>query len=88
MGDASYWWMAFPMIILTLIVIAAAVWIVITLTRGGAGSDQAPNQARISPVGALPSAEQILAERLARGEIDVEEYGARMGALRRLPPGS
>jgi putative membrane protein len=33
-----------------------------------------------------PSAQQILAERFARGEIDVEEYQARLRVLRGEPP--
>lgn len=33
-----------------------------------------------------PSAQQILAERFARGEIDVEEYQTRLRVLRGEPP--
>lgn len=34
-----------------------------------------------------PAAEQILAERYARGEIDEEEYSRRLATLRGAPPG-
>ncbi|WP_235465941.1 SHOCT domain-containing protein [Streptomyces platensis] len=34
-----------------------------------------------------PHAEQILAERYARGEIDEEEYRRRLATLRGTPPG-
>lgn len=34
-----------------------------------------------------PSAEQILGERYARGEIDEEEYRRRLATLRGSPPG-
>jgi len=34
-----------------------------------------------------PGPEQILAERLARGEIDAAEYRERLSALREPPPG-
>ncbi|MFE7540156.1 SHOCT domain-containing protein [Streptomyces platensis] len=34
-----------------------------------------------------PNAEQILAERYARGEIDEEEYRRRLATLRGAPPG-
>ncbi|MGA4877422.1 SHOCT domain-containing protein [Streptomyces lydicamycinicus] len=34
-----------------------------------------------------PPAEQILAERYARGEIDEEEYRRRLATLRGAPPG-
>ena len=36
-----------------------------------------------APAGQVPSAEQLLADRLARGEIDVADYEERIAALRR-----
>ncbi|GAA3165299.1 MULTISPECIES: SHOCT domain-containing protein [Streptomyces] len=38
--------------------------------------------------GHAPGAEQILAERYARGEIDEEEYRRRLATLRGEPPGA
>ncbi|EDX24403.1 SHOCT domain-containing protein [Streptomyces sp. Mg1] len=37
-------------------------------------------------VPATPSPEQVLAARLARGEIDEDDYRRRLGALRRAGP--
>lgn len=41
--------------------------------------------ARDDQVGRMPSAEQLLAERLGRGEIDDEEYHQRLTTLRHGP---
>jgi putative membrane protein len=57
------------------------IWGLIALIRSVTGShQQAPLQMRTSRV--TTSAEQILAERFARGEIDAEEYGTRLAMLR------
>ena len=54
----------------------------------GARSTAAPSQSPLEPPAgsttrkATSGAEQILAERMARGEIDTEEYQARLEALR------
>jgi len=71
------WGMGFGMLFMALFwvfVAAAAVWLVTTLTRSRdvGGSDRGA---------AGPAALSILAERLARGEIDVEEFRARKAAL-------
>ncbi|MFD3415500.1 SHOCT domain-containing protein [Streptomyces cyaneofuscatus] len=39
-------------------------------------------------VPSAPTAEQVLAHRLARGEIDEDEYRRRLGALRQSGPGA
>ena len=48
------------------------IWAILALVRGSAGD--------VSPRETTP--EQILAERFARGEIDEDEYRARLTALR------
>lgn len=63
-------------VMLTTGVVLAIVWI-LRSTRPTAASSSASGPA--PP--ATTSAEQILAERLARGEIDTEEYRARVEAL-------
>jgi putative membrane protein len=71
------WGMGFGMLVMALFwvfVIVAAVWLVTTLTR--------PRQAGDADRRAgAPAAVSILGERLARGEIDVEEFRARKTAL-------
>ncbi len=57
------------MLLFWIFVVAAAVWLVLTIARPTTGS------------GDLGSARRILDERLARGELDVEEYRTRRAAL-------
>jgi len=58
----------------------AIVWI-LRSTRSTTASPAAPGPTAAAGRPATSSAEQILAERLARGEIDPEEYRARIEAL-------
>jgi len=71
------WGMGFGMLFMVLFwvfVVAATVWLITTLAR--------PRDAGASDRGAAgPTAMSILGERLARGEIDVEEFHARKAAL-------
>jgi putative membrane protein len=74
MFDGGWGFMAFGWIFMVLFwvfLIAGAVWLVLTVT-GQAGRRQADDRG---------SAERILDERLARGEIDVDEYKARKAAI-------
>lgn len=67
----GYWYgsMWLVMALFWIVVIAGVVWLALTLSRqqGRGGGDG--------------SALRILEERLARGDIDVEEYRARRSAL-------
>jgi len=70
------WGMGFGMLFMALfwVFVVAAVWLVTTLTR--------PRDVGGSDRGAAgPAALSILGERLARGEIDVEDFRARKAAL-------
>lgn len=57
------------LVLFWIFVVAAAVWLVLTFARPATGSGDAG------------SARRILDERLARGELDVEEYRTRRTAL-------
>ena len=74
MDGGGWWWMGGGSL-LFLIVVVLLVWLV-------ARQGQAP-----APSGGTPArrreAEEILAERFARGEIDEPEYRSRLEALRR-----
>ena len=74
--------MVLGMVAIWLTLVAALVLAVIWVARG-AGSGSGGGASSTAPRGAGPdgAAEQILAERLARGEIDVEDYRARLAAL-------
>ena len=72
-----YWndgwgWGAWLMMTIFMVVFWGLVaWVVVTLVRGSSGT-QRPRS----------SAEDILAERFARGELDEDEYSGRLDALR------
>jgi putative membrane protein len=77
--DMSGWgWFGatLSMIAFWALIIAALVLLFRSLSRPTAGSSQ--NVASRTP----PSAEELLAERFARGEIDEEEYERRLRVLR------
>ena len=53
----------------------ALIWAVLVMVRAGSGAASPPE----------PPAEEILARRLARGEIDEAEYRQRLGVLHGRP---
>jgi putative membrane protein len=74
-GDMSgAWWTMNALWLAFLVVIVLLAWRVATQGAGGRGA-----QGNADP-------KAILDARLARGEIDIEEYTARRAALRGEPP--
>lgn len=71
-GGAGAWWWMLPMMFVFLIAVGAVVWAV--LNAGRSHIPQGP--ASVGP-------EEVLAHRLARGEIDAAEYHERLEALRK-----
>ncbi|MFF0297891.1 SHOCT domain-containing protein [Kitasatospora sp. NPDC004614] len=69
---------------LLVIVVLAALWRASSTRRTGGRSDGRSDgpQWGSPPQSQVPEAERLLAERLARGEIEVEEYRHRLAALR------
>lgn len=74
-GMSGWGWFAMTLssILLTALVIAVVLLVLHIAGRGAGGQ---PDQA-------APSAEQLLVERFALGEIDDEEYERRLASLRR-----
>jgi putative membrane protein len=76
-GSGGWWLFALPLMILCMVMMMRM------MGHGhgshGARTGESPAQ---RPGGAEGDAERILAERLARGEIDIEEYERRLEALR------
>jgi putative membrane protein len=73
-GGAGAWWWMIPMMFLFLIAAVAVVWAVLNTGR----PHLPPSPHSLSP-------EEVLAHRLARGEIDTAEYHQRLEALRQPP---
>jgi putative membrane protein len=71
-GWGGGWIAMLVMMVLLIVVVLAVVWLLVGGARRFGGGDAHP--ARATP-------EQILAERLARGEIDPNEYRVRLAAL-------
>jgi putative membrane protein len=68
-------WIAMLFMMLVFVVLAGlVVWLLV------GGSRRAPGASATQPMRSTP--EQLLAERLARGEIDPDEYRTRLAALR------
>lgn len=76
MGDG---WGVF-MVVTMLVILAVLAFALVWLVRSTRTPTLPPPTS--SPSGTATGAEQILAERLARGEIDPEDYQARLAALR------
>jgi putative membrane protein len=72
--DGAGWVMA----LLILLLVAAVVVAVVAFLRGTTPASRTPGA---SPAGRAVDARGILQERFARGEIDEQEYRARMRAL-------
>ncbi len=73
-------WVAMGLImVMFVVVVAVVVWAVMQWSRHTAASTPAPG----STTTGARSAREVLDDRLARGEIDVDEYQQRRAALER-----
>ena len=73
-GWGAGWIVMLVMMLIFIVLAVAVIWFLMGGPRrvGGTAAAQAPRL----------TAEQLLADRLARGEIDPDEYRARLAALR------
>lgn len=81
--DGGFHWLGLVWLIVMLLAAGGLVWFGATLLRRTRHLDatQAPAVPPASPTTARPTARDILDERLARGEIDVDDYHQRIAAL-------
>ncbi|WP_037609115.1 SHOCT domain-containing protein [Streptacidiphilus rugosus] len=84
-GHHGGWFWIFPGITMILfwvllVIVIVLLWRVVTGRTRGRWAAKAGGA--MPPPQAPPSAEQLLAERLARGEIEVDDYHRRLAALR------
>jgi putative membrane protein len=88
MGNGNWGWI--PMMIMMVAFWGGLIWLGVTLlNRNHATHLHAPSPPPIAAghvaTALRPNAEEILAERLARGEIETDDYLKRLEALRRPP---
>lgn len=80
----GFGWGWIPMAIMMLLVWGSVIWIGVALIRRPVTHDHPAMTAPPGPV--PPSPQQILAERLARGEIEADDYRTRLEALTSTRP--
>jgi len=71
----GHWWAWLIGVAIVAGTVVLVVWLVVRMTRPVPGAGSSTRASR-------SSAEDLLAERLARGEIDTGEYRERLAALR------
>ena len=76
-GGGNWWWMAIMMIVFW----GGLIWVAVTLIRHGIPTPHphTPGTSPITPPTQTP--QEVLADRLARGEIEPDEYRQRLDAL-------
>ena len=79
MGNGNWWWI--PMMIMMVAFWGGLIWLGVTLLKRNNASPMYATGASQ----ATPTAEGILSDRLARGEIEPDEYRQRLAALRTPP---
>lgn len=82
-NDGGFMWVGPIMMILFAALVA---WLIVSLTRRPGWRHEHWQHGGPPPPSRPGGAEQLLADRLARGEIDVADYHARIDALRSKPP--
>lgn len=77
MGGGNWWWMAIIMIA----VVGGLIWLAVTLLRRATPTThlQTPAAAQTPPT--IQTPQEVLAERLARGELEPDDYRQRLDAL-------
>ena len=83
MGGGNWWWI--PMTLMMVVFWGGLIWLGITLLRRSHTAPQLPTAGVAAAPAATPAratAQEILAERLARGEIEPDDYRARLDVLR------
>lgn len=80
MGGGNWWWI--PMMIMMVAFWGGLIWLLVTLAK----RNQTPQSMAAGSTQATPTAVGILAERLARGEIEADEYRQRLAALNEIRP--
>ena len=80
----GFGWGWIPMVIMMLLVWGSLIWLAVALLRRTGTYEQTAAAGPHSPP--PPNPQQILAERLARGEIEPDDYRTRLEALTTTRP--
>jgi putative membrane protein len=80
MGGGNWWWMS----IMMFAILGGLIWIGITLVRHGNHTPHPQTPGAPTPP-ARQTPQELLAERLARGEIEPDDYRQRLDALNHRP---
>lgn len=88
MGNGNWWWI--PMMIMMVAFWGGLIWLGVTLLKRNHATQlhtpaPPPMAAGHLTTALRPNAQEILAERLARGEIEPDDYLKRLEALRTPP---
>jgi putative membrane protein len=83
LGNGNWWWI--PMVILMVAFWGGLIWIGFALLKRNRTAQLPPPAAPAVAAPSKPTAYDILAERLARGEIEPDDYRQRLEALRTPP---
>ena len=83
-GDGGWWWIV--MLLMMVVVVAGALALAMSLARRDSHGGRAPGAPTPPPSAYRPTPQEILAERLARGEIEPDDYRRRLEALQPPPP--
>lgn len=78
-GNGGWYWLLMTALMIAFWGVIA--WVAVSLVRRGSVQGSAEPQTS-PPSATVPDPEAILHERLARGEIDVNEYDHRVDAIR------
>lgn len=79
-------WHWIPMLVVVVVVLVLLVWLASTTLRRSAEVPMGPQGAPVQHPGPRLTAEEILAERLAHGDIEVDDYHRRLEALHKPRP--
>ena len=81
MGGGNWWWMP----IMMFAILGGLIWIGITLARYGVHAPHPQIPGGVPTPSARATPQEVLAERLARGEIEPDDYRQRLDALNHRP---
>lgn len=85
-GSGNWWWI--PMTLMMIAFWGGLAWVLVAFLRRSAPQPTVIQHppSTFQPPPQLIDPRQLLAERLARGDIEIEDYRARLDALGHTPP--